>query len=240
MTKSRQFNSRILIVDDHPVYRTGLISLLQSIDFISNCYEAENGSEALEIINTKKIDVIFLDLDLPVMNGVELLTYLNINHLNQKPKVIIISMDNSKSTMLKCYNLGINGYISKTTSLIELKRLFQLLNEDEDYYCSTARNILFKHLVTEQPKNNNPVSTLLKPTEIQLLKLVCLQYTIAELAEQMDKSESAIKAIRYRLFKRIKVTSMIGAVLFAIENNHITLQEIKSGLIKNKQYKVYD
>lgn len=236
MTKLKQLNSRILIVDDHPVYRTGLIALLQSIDFISNCYEAENGIEALEIINTKKIDVVFLDLDLPVMNGVELLTELNVNYLNKKPKIIIISMDNSKSTMLKCYNLGINGYISKTTSLLELKRLFQLLNEDEDYYCSKTRNILFKHLVTEQPANVNPVVRQLNPVEIQLLRLVCLQYTIAELAEQMNRSESSIKAIRYRLFKKIKVMSIIGAVLYAIENNHITLQEIKSGLIQNKNY----
>lgn len=235
-TKKRPL--RILITDDHPVYRTGLIALLQSLDFIANCYEANDGAEALEIIASKKVDVIFLDLDMPNLNGIDFLTEFNIRFENaEKPKVIVVSMDDTKHTILKCYNFGISGFISKTTSVLELKKLFQLLSEDETYYCKSARDILFKHLIKVNVlKEKEPSFPELNSIETQLLRLVCLQSSIPELADKMNKSESSIKGIRYRLFKKIHVVNIIGAVLFAIENNYISLEEIKAGLIRNSEY----
>lgn len=231
----------VLVVDDHPIHRAGVIGLLKTIPFITKCMEASNGLEALDIIQTKKVDVVLLDLDMPKMNGIKTLEVMHDLLPEQTiPKIIIMSVDDNKSTVLKCYHLGIDGFINKASSLKELNQLFNLLQENETYYCTSVKNSLYKYLI-EKDNNINQVSTsdiTLNQIEVQLLRYVCMQYTITELADQMNRSEDGIKSVRYRLYKKLGVTNMIGALIFGIEHNYVTVSEIKSGLIKNNDYQI--
>ncbi|MFT6843888.1 MAG: two-component system response regulator DegU [Flavobacteriales bacterium] len=224
----------VLVVDDHPIYRKGVITLLNSIRFITKCHQASDGKEALEKINEKDIDVVLLDLDMPVMNGIQFLDKLNALKLVKRPKIIIMSVDDTKSTIIQCYRLRIDGFLNKSTTIFELNKLFNLLLEDETYYCKSVSEVLYKHLLTVkfQKEDHHIDNATLNHTEIELLRYVCLQYTIKELAECMGRSFDAVKSIRYRLYKKIGVNNMIGALLYGIENRYLTIDELKKRMQK--------
>jgi DNA-binding NarL/FixJ family response regulator len=224
----------VLVVDDHPIYRKGVTTLLNSIQFITKCHQASDGIEALEQLKEHSIDVILLDLDMPVMNGIQFLDKLNSMQLENRPKIIIMSVDDNKSTIIQCYRLKIDGYLNKSTSIVELNKLFNLLHEDETYYCNSVSEVLYKHLLhTKNSKFDSDTDDVsLNETEIELLRYVCMQLTIKELADSMGRTFDAVKSIRYRLYKKIGVNNMIGALLFGIENRYLTIDELKKGLQK--------
>jgi DNA-binding NarL/FixJ family response regulator len=121
----------VLVVDDHPLYRNGIRRILSNIDFITHCEEAENGIDCLKKLKIAHYDIILLDLQMPEMDGVE--TAGVIKREFPKSKIIILTMSDSKRQMIELLDMGVLGYVLKSTDEMELTDAILRVSEGVQY-----------------------------------------------------------------------------------------------------------
>ena len=164
---------KILVVDDHPVFREGLSGMLESISFIEKVYKADSIWDAIKSIQCFKIDVLFTDLEMPNGSGFQLLEKLNDLQLGREPKRIIVSIREDKPTLLACLELGIDGYIPKSTSKKEVLRIFERLDENETYFSKNVSPYLYGKNSNVMLKKEREKIVGLTKIEMKVLILSC-------------------------------------------------------------------
>ena len=122
---------KIMITDDHSMIREGLKNLLELDGDIKVICEAENGEDCLEKLKTVKPDVLLLDINMPKMNGLEVLKKLKDN--KSKVKVLVLTVHNETEYLMKAVEIGINGYVLKDSESAELKKAIFAIADGENY-----------------------------------------------------------------------------------------------------------
>jgi NarL family two-component system response regulator YdfI len=207
---------RILIVDDHFVVREGLKLILETNEQFQIVGEAENGQEALPLIDELQPDVVLMDLNMPVMSGLEAMKLLR--DRNNPVPVIILTTYNEDELMINGLALGARGYLLKDTSRDNLFRNIEsavqggtLLSADIMERVIAAR---------EQQKAPEPVrveSSLLSEKEIQILQSVAQGFKSKEIAYDMGIAERTVKAHLTTIYNKLGVDSRSQAVATALE-----------------------
>lgn len=217
---------KVLIVDDHPVFRLGFKQILESFKSISKIYEANNGEVALKKIRSFKIDLVFLDITMPKMNGYEFLDKLNDNP-ESKPKIIVVSMWVEKYAVLTSYGKGIDGYITKHAGIKEITRLLERVKDKENYYSPAVYKILLKEVFNHNKKGIQPANNNLTEVERVVMKYICRQQTNDEIGENMFLSPNTIKRHRQRIKDKIGAKNIVGFIHYSLENGIVSLSEMK-------------
>lgn len=204
----------VLITDDHSVFRLGLETLLREVPMVKEVYQAENGQIALELLEKHPIDIVLMDIEMPVLNGIEMLTKIQEIQGPSTPKVIVLSMFHHKQYLLNVYEKGIAGYLLKDAGLNELIRAFELIAEGQSYFSPKVSETLFQALLPGSvPKSQVPLSE----QEKTVLRLICQQYTSEEIAEKMFLSPLTIKKHRQNIMEKTESENMVGLVLYALK-----------------------
>lgn len=209
----------ILIADDHTLYRKGLKALLNTIEQIKHIDEASDGKEAIKMLQLYHYDIILIDLEMPKMDGWA--TSRKILKKFPETKIIVISMHDSLQVISDLIEIGVHSYLLKNAELEDVKRaIFSVLN-NEFYY-----NKLISKALSKKIKPDETVKTTindLSSREIEVLQLICKEYTAKEIGEQLSITEQTILTHRKNLLKKTKVKNIVGLVKFAVQNSIIRL-----------------
>lgn len=204
---------RIAVVDDHRLYRKGLINLIDSLgEHFEVVLEAGNGQEFISLLGTsEQPDIVILDVEMPVMDGIETAAYLQSNY--PALPILVISMIEDEVTLIRMLKLGVKGYLSKDVEPAELNEALLSISQKGYYYT----DLLTGKLILSLNLESSP-SQLLNDRELRFIELCCSEYTYKEIADRMFLSPKTIDGYRAALFEKLDVKSRVGLVLHAIKN----------------------
>jgi len=205
---------KILIADDHPVFRDGVRLLLESqSEFNVEVVECVNGLEVIDLVKLHSFDLILLDIAMPVLSGLEVLRLLK-NEMNLDAPVLMITSYDNKKMLEESIELGANGYIIKNASADELLFGIKLAFKKQKYFSSEVAALLL------QNENTQFQSTFQKltPREKQILILITKEKNNQEIANELQISPRTVEGHRERLMKKMNVNSTIGLVKFAVKS----------------------
>ncbi len=212
----------IVITDDHKLFRKGIRSLLGDFEFINNIYEAGNGYELLNLIkNTEpQPDMVLLDLRMPEMDGVE--ANAKLKKLYPNIKVIILTMDDDEQYILHLINEGINGYLMKNAEPDELEIAITKVLENDFYFTDDISSLVFRNFLSGK-KNVSVKNPELTPREVQIIELICKEYTAAEIADVLSLSVRTVEGFRSKLLEKTGTKNMAGLVVYALKNRLVNI-----------------
>ena len=210
---------KIMITDDHSMIREGLKSLLELDGDIEVIAEAENGEECLQKLLTVKPDVLLLDINMPKMNGLEVLKSLK--DAKSKVKVLVLTVHNETEYLMKAVEIGINGYVLKDSESAELKKAIFTIYDGENYIQPSLIPALNSKMI-EKNEDEIKLESLTR-RELQVLKELAVGKFNRDIAKKMEISERTVKNHISSIFKKLDVTDRTQAAVFAIRNNLISI-----------------
>ena len=200
----------IMITDDHSMIREGLKNLLELDGDIKVIAEAENGEECLDKLKTFKPDVLLLDINMPKMNGLEVLKALK--DRKSKVKVLVLTVHNETEYLMKAVDIGINGYVLKESESAELKKT----------YIQPSLIPALNSKMIQKNEDELKIDALTK-REMEVLKEMSVGKFNRDIAKEMKISERTVKNHISSIFKKLEVTDRTQAAVFAIRNNIIQI-----------------
>ena len=210
---------KIVIADDHSMIREGLKQLLELDGDIQVIGEAGNGEECLELLKTLKPDVILLDINMPVMNGLKMLEFLR-NSKYKDQKVLILTIHNEIEYLLKSIDIGVEGYVLKDADSSVLKKAIYKVHVGEKYIDNSMVPLMNERIALEKEKSEDEILTR---REIEVLKLLAEGLFNKEIAYQLSISEKTVKNHVSNIFKKIGVFDRTQAAVYAIKNNIVEI-----------------
>ncbi|MEB2494567.1 response regulator [Peribacillus frigoritolerans] len=207
---------KVLIVDDHLVVREGVKLILETNDLFQVIGEANNGKVALEMIDVTKPDIILLDLNMPVMSGLDTLKIMNKQGITIP--VIILTTYNEDELMVTGIELGAKGFLLKDTSR---ENLFRTLESAIRGDTLLQPEFMEKLLKFKEKKSNNYTNTKTAPLtekEILILQAVAKGFKSREIAFDMGIAERTVKAHLTNIYNKLGVNSRAEAVAIAIDH----------------------
>lgn len=203
---------KIVIVDDHVLFTRALGDMVNNFEGYEILFSAENGKDFIDKLSkvTKIPTIVLLDLNMPLMNGFETLKWIKDKNLDLK--VLILSMNDDESNIIKAVRDGANGYLLKSTTPSELKQALECIIDNGFYHNEIVSTALLNNV---NAKPEKPFGEL-KEREIRFLKLVCTEMTYKEIADEMCLSPKTIDGYRQALFEKLNIKSRVGLVLFAM------------------------
>lgn len=203
----------IIIVDDHLLFSEGLDVLISDIEEFNVLAVFANGQELIAYFSedNKQPDIVLMDIQMPVMNGLEATKWLK----QRFPKIKVLGLSNEcdDEIILQMLRAGANGYLGKVIHPSELEFALKEVYTKGFFYTENVSNTLLNSLEVQE---HNEIKVL-KPKELEFLKLACTEMTYRQIAEVMYLSPKTIENYRESLFAKLNVKSRIGLVLYAIK-----------------------
>lgn len=214
---------KLALVDDHTLFRKGLISL---IEIVSNDYaivfEADNGKDLQQKINKEnQPDIILMDIHMPDMDGFESVQWLSEHY--PLVKILIVSMVQKEETIVKMLRMGVKGYLCKDVEPKELGEALHSVMNKGYYYTDFITGKLVHSLQNNNDDNKKNGSELMNDREKEFLKLACSEMTYNEIAAKMFLSPKTIDGYRNALFEKLNIKSRVGLALYAVRNGFVDL-----------------
>jgi DNA-binding NarL/FixJ family response regulator len=213
---------KIIIVDDHVMFRDGLKSLIEQQNIGDVIAEAENGKKFLEIIEKQRPDLVLMDIEMPEMNGLEATECV----LQKYPdlRVLVLSMFGDEDYYIRLINAGAKGFILKTSGKRELEDGIREVASGESHFSNELlRRIIFNVGKNKPAKNQTGSDLEFTERELEVLKLLCNGLSNAEIAEQLNLSIKTIETHRSKLLLKTGIKNSISLVLFALKNKIIEI-----------------
>jgi len=204
---------KIYLVDDHNLFREGLKFLLSNDDLISEIYEAENGKDLLENVLDVKPDIILMDIEMPVMNGIE--ATKETLKIYPKSKVIALSMYGNENFYSEMIDAGAKGFLLKNSKFEDVKKAIADVNEGKNYFSPEILEAIIKNLNKKKFKKKN---THLTEREIEVLYNICKGLSNQEIADFLFISKRTVDKHRENILLKTQSKNTAGLVIYAIKN----------------------
>jgi DNA-binding NarL/FixJ family response regulator len=211
----------LLLVDDHKIIRDGIKSILHTEKTITIIHEAENGEEAIQYLekNSKNINIVLMDINMPKMNGIDAVKIISKKYLNIK--VLALSMHSEETYILDMIKAGAFGYILKDSSGEKLIEAIQTISEEKKYYSNDVSTTLINSMINNQ--NNVNSNTTISDREKQVLTNIVKGKTNKEIGEILHISTRTVETHRRNMMQKLEVKNTAEMVRKALEK----------GIIKN-------
>lgn len=206
----------ILLVDDHSMVRQGLKQILELEDDLEIIGQAGNGEDAIKLVQSLKPDVILLDINMPVLNGIQ--TLRRLKDINQTIKIIMLTFHGDQEYLYETINLGANGYVLKDAESESLVKAIREVYKGGSYIHPTLAYNLTKDISNG---NSNRFITDIKLTrrEYEVLTLIADGLNNKEIANSLFISEKTVKNHVSNIFKKIDVNDRTQAAIYAYKHN---------------------
>jgi DNA-binding NarL/FixJ family response regulator len=211
---------KVAIADDHALFRAGVKTSLSSKRDVELIAEADNGMQLLNLLKHIEPDVILLDIQMPIMDGIQ--TLPEIRKVRPDAKVIILSMHNDHSMISKLMEIGANSYLTKNSDSETIYQAIKTCYEQEFFFNELTNKALLTGLRTKRTDLASPQEVNLSDKETRVLKLMCEEKTTKEIADIVEISPRTVEAIRDKLKTKTGAKSMAGLVMYAVKNGIIS------------------
>jgi DNA-binding NarL/FixJ family response regulator len=202
---------RVVIADDHVIFRKGLATILNEIASVKVVAEATNGFELLDYLKSGPADVILMDIKMPGMDGIEATRIVTEKYPDIK--VIALTMHEEIGYFNKMTEAGAKGFLLKKTNQDQLEESINAVFRGENYYSEE-----FAFSVKQLTKIPKTINITLSDREKEILELICKGYSNNEISKKLGLSQRTIDGHRARLFEKTGAKNGPNLVLFAIRN----------------------
>ncbi len=210
-----QMPINLLITDDHQLITDGLSQILKAEKMIGEIHAAKNGKEAVEIVMTKDIDCIIMDINMPELNGMEATKLIK----KEKPgiKIIVVSMLCDPSIVIKMLKAGADAFINKDTGKAELLKAIDKVMHNEKYISPGISNDLFTHL-NDRNINTTANEKHLTKREIEIIGYIADGLTNNEIAAKLFLSNVTVETHRKNMLAKLQLKNTASLVKYAAEH----------------------
>jgi DNA-binding NarL/FixJ family response regulator len=195
---------RVAVVDDHNIFRASFVRLLSDYQDLNVVFEASDGIELLEKIQSNPVDVIILDLNMPPPNGIE--TTKLIREKDKNVRILILTMYGESSFVVKSFEAKVNGYLVKTAKPEEVHLAIKTVLKEGVYSTDFVKEALVQDVIYKNhinPLKEEPVVEF-NEVELQLLKLLSLGKTSKEISRELLKGKDTVDKYRIALLRKTK------------------------------------
>lgn len=204
----------VIVVDDHELFRKGVIMVLRKMENVEVVGEASNGKDFLALLNSRHANVVFMDIKMPLMNGIE----ATVEAMSRWPelKIIALSMFGEEEYLHKMINAGAKGFLLKNSSIEEIEQAIELVIAGKNCYS----NDLLGYFTNKFIDNNSVGDDSLKLTnrEIEVLKLVAHGLTNLEIADKLFISKRTVDAHKANLISKTGSRNIVELLVYSIKN----------------------
>jgi DNA-binding NarL/FixJ family response regulator len=205
----------LLIADDHQLFVDGMSKILENEKIIAGIYTANNGKQALEVIKFQMIDCVVMDINMPVLNGLEATKI--IKKESPEIKVIVVSMQCDVTIVSKMLKAGADAFINKDTGKTELLIAINKVMRGEKYISPDISQNLFSFMSAR--KANSPESEKhLTARELQIIRFIADGLTNHEIAAQLFLSTVTVDTHRKNILAKLQLRNTAALVKYAAEN----------------------
>jgi DNA-binding NarL/FixJ family response regulator len=211
-----QLPINILIADDHKLITDGVTELLKVEKCIGEIYIANNGKEAVDTAIAKNVDCVIMDINMPVLNGLDATKLIK----QEKPyvKVIVVSMLSDASIVSKMMKAGADAFLNKDTGKTELLEALNKVMQGEKYISPQIANNLFNHL-TDRNVHSTDVKKHLTVREIEIIKYIADGLTNHQIADKLFLSVVTVDTHRKNMLAKLQLKNTAALVKYAAEHN---------------------
>jgi DNA-binding NarL/FixJ family response regulator len=207
---------KVAIADDHALFRAGVKTALSVKKDVELIAEADNGMQLLNLLRHIEPDVILLDIQMPIMDGIQ--TLPEIRKIRPEAKVIILSMHNDHSMISKLMEIGANSYLTKNSDSETIYEAIKTCYENEFFFNELTNKALLAGIRTKRTDSYGGPEADLSEKELRVLRLMCEEKTTKEIADIVEISPRTVEAIRDKLKTKTGAKSMAGLVMYAVKN----------------------
>ena len=225
---------KLIIIDDHDLIREGLNRILSFEDDLVILGEGKNGSEALELIKVLTPDIVLLDINMPIMDGIE--TLKRIKEYSKETKVVMLTVENDRRTINQAIDIGADAYVLKESAGSEITNAIRIVYNGEKYIDKALVKMIFSDIKNNFNKEKNILDTL-TDRELNILFEISTGLRNKEIGEKLFLSEKTIKNYVTNVFRKIGVEDRVQATIFAINNNIEEYYKSKNNKDKRSNYK---
>lgn len=207
--------TKLIIADDHKVFRDGIVSILEDIADIQVVGEAEDGRQVLELLKTTQPDVILMDISMNEAGGIETTQLIKKDHPNIR--VLALSMHNESEYILKMIEAGAMGYLLKDAGSEEVIQAIRQVAKGKTFYSQDVSSVMVAALTQSNKQQSNKDNVALTRREREVLQLIVEEYSNPEIAEKLFISIRTVDTHRRNLLEKTGAKNTAGLVKFAIK-----------------------
>ena len=209
----------IVVVDDHVLLSQAIQTMVNTFSNFEVLYTCKNGQNLIDKLKeapSNVPDIILMDINMPIMNGIETTDWVTKNY--PSVNVMALSVEDDDATVLKMLKAGAIGYLLKDTEKSILEKALIEIAENGFYHTKNVTNLLMKS-ITGSVKEE----IALKENEVQFINLACTELTYKEIADEMSLSPRTVDGYRDTLFTKLNVKNRVGLVMYAVKNKIYTV-----------------
>jgi DNA-binding NarL/FixJ family response regulator len=211
------------IADDHQILIDGVKAVLNIESGIEVIGYSLNGNEVIDWYTENESDVLILDINMPLLDGIEVLKKLK--QLKKRPEIIVLSSYDDVKLVKEVLQMGAKGFVPKKSAGEHIVNAVYKVAEGNQYFTDDVKEKMMQTLLNGQIKNEGSqdgvlISSLTR-REVEVLKLVAQQYSTREIGDELHISESTVETHRKNLMKKVKVKNSVGLAIFALKNEVI-------------------
>jgi len=216
---------RLVIADDHEIFRDGLALMLSKQETIALVGQAGDGHELLKVVTETKPDIVLTDIKMPGMDGIVASKIL----LKQHPrvKIIALSMYEEENLIVEMLEAGAKGYLLKNADKKEILEAILTVHAGNIFYCRHTSARLASLIVRSKfDTHKKDPATLFTDREREIIRLICLQCTAQEMGNRLFLSKRTVEGYRTRILEKMDVKNTAGVVVFALKHSMIREEDI--------------
>lgn len=214
---------KVHVADDHMILIEGIIAMLNTDKNIKVVGYSLTGKKVIEWFKTNEADILVLDINMPELDGIEVLKRFNKNKKHQK--IIMLSSYDDAKLVKELTTYGADGFISKSSAGEHILKAIYSVHQGVSYFSDDIKqglfNIMVGQKVTDGTKPDQKLISTLTERELEILKLIAKEYSTPEMADQLLLSANTVDTYRKSLLKKLNVKNAVGLAMFVVRNEII-------------------
>lgn len=209
----------VCIVDDHNLFRKAMVRLLKTFDRVGEVFEAQHGKDLIQVLSRHSPQVVLLDLEMPIMNGVE--TAETVLPKYPDIKIIVLTQHDSEKYMLHMLEMGVHSFLLKNANPEELEKAIYSVFEKDFYHNDLISSVMRKSLALRAEKPTFSKLVELSDREKEIFRLICEEFSLKEIGAKLNISDKTIHSHKANIQSKLGVKNTVGMIKYAYESGFL-------------------